>query len=253
MTEDLRVLANEHWRWFYRGLVEALGGEWRRFGNVDAFSTPHVPAPFANGVLTIEPATPVDLGEAISWVQASGAPYRVRIDASLGDRLLEVPIKAGLEHDEWTMPGMVLMPVPVAPAPAPGVTTELVVQANFEDFIAATVDNGMPRPVAEQSFDLSATAQGDVDFFLGRLDGRPAATATLIRTDDVAGIYAVATIEDARRRGLGAAVTWAAISRAREWGSRAVILQASPMGLGVYEAIGFKTVVEYAVFLPRGD
>ncbi len=129
---------------------------------------------------------------------------------------------------------------------------ERVVAANFADFIQATVDCGMPRPVAEQSFDLSATDQGDVDFFLGRLDGRPAATATLIRTDDVAGIYAVATVEDAQRHGLGAAVTWAAVDRARQWGSRAVVLQASPMGYSLYGKIGFRTVVEYAVFLPSG-
>src|SRR6478735_7783875 len=58
---DLHWLANEHWRLFYRDMVDSLGGEWRRFGNVDAFSTPHLPAAFANGVLAIEPATADDL------------------------------------------------------------------------------------------------------------------------------------------------------------------------------------------------
>ena len=251
-TDDLRVLANEHWRWFYRGLVESVGGEWRRYGNVDAFSTPHLPAAFANGVLCIEPATGADVLEATRWAQEPGVPFRVRVDTALGDELLHAAASAGLAREDWTMPGMVLMPVPEAPPPAPGVTAERVVAANFADFIQATVDCGMPREVAEQSFDLGATGQGDLDFFLGRLDGRPAATATLVRTDDVAGIYAVTTVDDARRRGLGAAVTWAAVSRAREWGARAVVLQSSPMGYHIYEAIGFRTVVEYAVFLPPG-
>ena len=251
-TDELRVLANEHWRWFYRGLIESVGGEWRRYGNVDAFSTPHLPAAFANGVLAIEPALGTDLLTATQWAQAAGVPYRVRIDTTLGADLFDAAREAGLECEEWTLPGMVLRPVPAAPPPAAGVTAERVVAANYADFIQATVDCGMPREVAEQSFDLDATAQGDVDFFLGRLEGRPAATATLVRTGDVAGIYAVATVEEARRRGLGAAVTRAAVSRAREWGSRAVILQASPMGLHIYEAIGFRTVVEYAIFLPPG-
>ena len=124
MTEDLRQLANEHWRGFYRGLVDSLGGEWRRFGNVDAFSTPHVPAAFANGVLAIEPATAKDVISATTWSRESGAPFRVRIDTALGADVLDAPLGVGLERDDWTMPGMVLMPVPVAPEPPPGVITE---------------------------------------------------------------------------------------------------------------------------------
>lgn len=246
---DLRRLANEHWRWFYRGLIESLGGEWRRFGDADAFSTASLPAPFANGVLVIEPATADEVLAATEWVRSTGAPLRVRIDTSLGADLLDVPVAAGLGREEWTMPGMVLMPLPAAPMPPAGVTAERVVAANFSDFIQATVDNGMARPVAEQAFDLRATEEGGVDFFVGRLDGRPVATATLVQTDDVAGIYAVSTVEDARRRGLGAAVTWAAVERAREVGSRAVVLQSSAMAQRIYEEIGFRTVVEYAVFV----
>jgi GNAT superfamily N-acetyltransferase len=126
-----------------------------------------------------------------------------------------------------------------------------VAEENFGDFLQATVDNGFPRPLAEQSFNLEATASGDIDFFVGRLDGRAVATATLVRTDDVAGIYAVATVENARRRGVGTAVTTAAVARAREWGCRAVVLQSTQAGFGVYSSIGFRTVVEYAIFNPR--
>jgi hypothetical protein len=156
-----RVVANNHWRSFYRGLVESMGGEWRRFGNVDAFSTPNLPAPFANGVLAIEPSTPSDVAAATEWTRGPGVPFRVRIDTALGDDVLQVPHDLGLERDEWTMPGMILTPVPPPPATAPGVAAERVVAANFEDFIQATVDCGMPRPIAEQSFDLRATESGD--------------------------------------------------------------------------------------------
>lgn len=253
IDESPARIANEHWRWFYRGVVESLGGEWRRFGAVDAFSTPHVPAAFANGLLVIEPATGDDIIEAIAWVRASDAPFRVRIDTALGDELLDSPIRAGLERDEWTMPGMVLAAPRAAPPPPAGVTIERVVEENFADFIQATVDCGMPREVAENAFDLEATRAGGLDFFLGRLNGRPAATSTLVVTGDITGIYAVATVDDAQRHGLGTAVTWAAVDRAREWGAKAVVLQSSPMGLNVYRQIGFETVVSYAVFGPRRD
>jgi len=252
-ADDLRALANEHWRWFYRALVESLGGEWRRFGRADAFSTPNLPAAFANGLLVIEPTDPVDVVEATRWVTGPHVPFRVRIDTSLGADLLIAAADAGLVRDEWTMPGMVLTPVPAErPVLPSGVTTDLVSAENFAEFLDAVVATGMPRPVAEQAFDLSATEHG-VDFYLGRLDGRPAATTVLVQTDDVAGIYSVATADGARRRGLGSAVTSAAVGRAHEMGSRAVVLQSSDMGLRVYEAIGFRTVVEYAIFMPTNS
>lgn len=49
---------------------------------------------------------------------------------------------------------------------------------------------------------------------------------------------AVGTLAEARRRGVGTALSWAATEA----------LQASPMGLPVYEVMGFTTVVAYADF-----
>jgi GNAT superfamily N-acetyltransferase len=93
----------------------------------------------------------------------------------------------------------------------------------------------------------------DTAIFIGRLDGRAAATSIAVRTGEVSGVYAVGTVEDARRRGLGTAVTWACIDAARAWGSDAVVLQASEMGLPLYRAMGFETVVQYARFGPREE
>ena len=56
--------------------------------------------------------------------------------------------------------------------------------------------------------DLSAA----VRFYLGRVAGEPVATAALVATGEVAGIYWVATRERFRGRGFGAAATWAATS-----------------------------------------
>jgi len=79
-----------------------------------------------------------------------------------------------------------------------------------------------------------------------------AGNSLLYRTLDVGGIYAVGTVERARRRGVGTAVTWAAVQQARDWGCWAVTLQATQMGLPVYRAMGFQTVVEYITYLPPG-
>src|SRR5262249_5980088 len=71
----------------------------------------------------------------------------------------------------------------------------------------------------------------------GREDGRPVAAAMSYRSEEAVGIYGVATIASARRRGYGSALTRALI----EPGLPAV-LSPSPEGEGLYRRLGFEPV-----------
>jgi predicted acetyltransferase len=65
----------------------------------------------------------------------------------------------------------------------------------------------------------------------------------------VAGIYAVATIPEARGRGIGTIMTVMPLLEARQIGYRVGILQASSMGYSIYKKIGFKDVCKYRLYL----
>ena len=76
--------------------------------------------------------------------------------------------------------------------------------------------------------------------YLGRLGIEPVATAALFFGAEVAGVYCVSTVERARRRGIGATVTLAALQEARDPGSSVGMLGSSEMGHSVYRRLGLR-------------
>jgi GNAT superfamily N-acetyltransferase len=84
--------------------------------------------------------------------------------------------------------------------------------------------------------------------FLGRLTGQPVVTATAFYGADVVGLYFAFTVPEARRRGVGAAITYAAISTAQREGYRIAVLCSSDMGTSVYRRLGFAELCSFRLF-----
>lgn len=78
--------------------------------------------------------------------------------------------------------------------------------------------------------------------FLAWLDGAPVGSATVFLGAGVAGLYHVGTVPAARGRGIGKAVTLAALGQARDLGCRIAILHSSRQGEGMYRQLGFSEV-----------
>jgi GNAT superfamily N-acetyltransferase len=71
------------------------------------------------------------------------------------------------------------------------------------------------------------------------LEGEPAAVAMALHHDSDCGVSFVATIPQARRRGLATAVMQQALSHARETGCTSSTLQATDVGERLYENLGY--------------
>ena len=80
------------------------------------------------------------------------------------------------------------------------------------------------------------------EHFVGYLEGEPVATVSLVTAGGASGIYNVTTVEAARGRGIGAAMTVAAARHGAGRGYPLATLQASTMGRPVYERLGFEFV-----------
>jgi Acetyltransferase (GNAT) domain len=88
--------------------------------------------------------------------------------------------------------------------------------------------------------------------FLALLDGAPVSIAMTIVNHGIAGIYWVGSLDEARGRGLGRAVTAAATNAGFDLGAEVASLQASPMGKPVYLAMGYETIYDYRLLLSPG-
>lgn len=105
---------------------------------------------------------------------------------------------------------------------------------------------GAPYAFGDAFADLAAAlglgATSNFRHFLAYLNGEAVATCSLFLGAGVAGIYDVGTLPERRRRGVGAAITRAAIADAAASGYRMAILHSSELGANMYRALGFSDV-----------
>ena len=248
---DLIEAADRNFIGSYEKLVEHIpGSEAREFGGIFAFAT-GLPIGMFNGCIVAAPATTEDLSAALDWIAERDVPYRLWIHEELTDPLASRARQRGMEQDAWLVPQMVLRPSPEQPTPAAGVRVRSVSDGpSVAEFRRVVIEDGMSEDVARRLFSDSFAADPDVGLVIAYLDDRAVGTSLAIRTGGVAGVYAVGTLRDARRRGVGSAATWAAVATGRALGCDRIVLQASEMGFPVYEEMGFRTVIRYALFGP---
>ncbi|MFG2073228.1 GNAT family N-acetyltransferase [Nonomuraea maritima] len=202
-----------------------------------------VPHASLNGVLRVSGRDPRDaLAEArdrldglprIWWAGPDSDAGTADALVSLGAvRVARMPIMA-VAVEETATP----------PTPA-GLRVEET--TDLEEFVPAyaRVSGVVPDGVAavlerEKAF----AADGTIVRLAGRLeDGRVAGTAVAWFSREVLTLYFVGTQPEHRRRGIGAAMTAAALDLARARGVRTAALTSTPAGESLYRRIGFRPV-----------
>lgn len=207
-------------------------GAWARLGDVCVHTT-GIRVPHWNGAHVVGPATPwYDVSD---WFRAREMPYGVLIPAELD---ITPPGPIVVEQRVMLRDLTGLPPAPEVELRWDAGADAAAVQAEaFEDPLA-------PVFVAPKLVNAACALVVAYD------EGHAAATATLVVVDGVAAVYGVGTTFRARRRGLGRAVTLAALHEGLARDCDLAYLNPSDLGYGVYAALGFKDAPPWRVHAP---
>jgi ribosomal protein S18 acetylase RimI-like enzyme len=171
--------------------------------------------------------------------------------ADLGERL---PGHGLRPIDSW--PGMAL-DLGCWDAPEPAGDAPRITSVAGRDDLRAWLAVAGPELFARKKLDPDMfhclLAQPGISFLTAFDAGIPVATAMTFSADRVVGLYMIATAKAHRGRGLGSAVTVAALRLARDAGSRTAVLQSTASGFGLYRRLGFEEHCRFDVFWMMGD
>ncbi|MEU4554264.1 GNAT family N-acetyltransferase [Micromonospora violae] len=204
---------------------------------------PHAPL---NGVLRVAGRTPQDaLAEARRRLHGVPRVWWVGPDSDAGTADGLVALGA---VQVARMPIMTVGIGEAADVPTPaGVhiaeSTDLATFVTAYARVSGIPADGVPATVEREK---AFTGDGMVHRLVGHLDdGRVVATAVAWISHGLVTLYFVGTQPEQRRRGIGAAMTRAALDLAAERGVRTAALTSSAAGESVYRSLGFRPVGEF--------
>jgi len=204
----------------------------------------NVPLTFFSGIATT--AADAAIARTIEQFQSERCPFRWWVSPTAPQDLAAVLRAHGLRHayDATAMTADLTALDLDKPLP-PG----LSITGNMEQWASVFVAV-FGRAAAEAAIwlDTYAACGPEWTHFVGLLDDTPVATTSLLLAGELAGIYHVATLPHARGRGIGAAITTAALRHARSAGATTAVLQSSEMGFNVYRSIGFLPAGELSLY-----
>ena len=219
--------------------------------------------PALNKVAVVGSAPPLAriLGLAEAFFGPDAGGFGIVVEADAGH-----PVEGELRSAGWTVfEDEAALVFPVIPASPPGLAG-LVVKRVRDDAgrrdLLRVLAAGFGEPTAEGGTELSPEAfdsfapsvacanDPDVALLVGYIDGMPAASAFMFAVGPIAGITGVATVPAFRRRGLGTALTWAALRAGADRGCTMATLAALGASYDLYRKMGFIHVCNHRAYSP---
>jgi GNAT superfamily N-acetyltransferase len=118
--------------------------------------------------------------------------------------------------------------------------------ADLRDFVdCAAASYRLDPAILRSIVHRRATEDPNVQFYVGRLDGRCVAISVGVREGDTIGVYFVGVRRGYRRRGFGRILTQRAIQDGAEAGACTAVLQATSAGYPLYLGMGFRKMADY--------
>ena len=219
-----------------------------------------VPSPLFNGVFRARLA-PDGIEQAIMDTLGVAALWDVPLFWWVGSDTEPPDLGRHLERFGFVhvgaAPGMAieLSLFPRDTPPPPHVTIEVVEDEEELDrwaraaVIAAEYPARVREGLIQLERDVGLHPEVSLRRYIGYQDGAAVASSALVLHAGVAGMYAVATLPEARRQGIGAAMTRVPLLDARAEGYRVGTLHASEMGRSLYEGLGFQEVCKTEVYV----
>jgi hypothetical protein len=143
----------------------------------------------------------------------------------------------------------------LAHGPAPDAVSIRRVATQDDRAVAIAVEVevfGTERAVAEALVPRSSADQPGQRSYVATIGDAPVATAHVRLHERVVGVFGVGTVDAARRRGIGAAITSFAVRDHLDVAELAW-LESSALGRSVYERLGFRTIGRSEVWVRRPD
>jgi ribosomal protein S18 acetylase RimI-like enzyme len=121
-------------------------------------------------------------------------------------------------------------------------------RAAFSEVMSTSFE--IPHSVSISVYGAERAWKGTFQGYVGYSNGRAVTTAAAVITDDVIGLYSVATLPQHRRLGFAEAIMRQVIQQAEQTrGALRTVLQATSSGFSLYEAMGYRTVTSFNVFI----
>ncbi len=232
----------------YRSFAALRGAELVDDGGVFGVMS-HVGIPFFSGIATSN-ISEEQVPAVIDRFRAKRCAFRWWVTPSTKPKgLAEILEAHGMRH-AYDAPGMAADLTTLdldVPLPADVTIRQLTCAEEMNDWIdvvATTYETPPDEALLWRDAFEQCGFGDDVAWahFVADRGGEAVATTSVLVENGLAGVYMVATLPQARGRGIGAAVTREAMRFARDRGAKAAALQSSDLGLGVYRNLGF---VEY--------